>query len=211
LSTHNSRFKDDPVNAELLRSETADLVARYESEPNHTLHVARLALSLFDALSGWHGLGAHDRLLIETAAKLHDIGWSCTQPDGKGHHKASAKIIRSHAWQSLSARDREIVAQVARYHRKSPPGPDQEDFMALQAPDRDRVSWLAACLRIGDGLDRRHIQRVLDLEVRDEGDRLLILVKSPAETGAELLIAKKKADLLESLLGRKVVFTEGTD
>ena len=194
------------MNPEAARADMERLLAAYETEPNHTLHATRLACRLFDELRHRHGLGAEDRLLLEIAGALHDIGWSCTQPDGKAHHKVSAKMVRNFPWESLGSREKEIIAMVARYHRKSLPSADHADFMALPFADQERVQWLGAFLRIGDGLDRRHIQRVQEVEVRDLGNSCQILVYSPNEAEAELAGARKKADLLERLLQCKVEF-----
>ena len=86
------------------------LLARHEREPEHARQVARLALELHDALRPIHGQGARERELLECAALLHDIGWSATAPDGKGHHKASARLIRESTWETLTQREVRCVA-----------------------------------------------------------------------------------------------------
>jgi exopolyphosphatase/guanosine-5'-triphosphate,3'-diphosphate pyrophosphatase len=194
------------VNPEAVKAEAAPLVTAWESEPHHTIHVARLAVTLFDGFVHRHGLGEEDRLLLEIAGVLHDIGWSRTHPDGKGHHKVSARMIREHPWTSLTWRQTEIVAETARYHRKSLPSEEHPDFKGLTEDDQQRVAWLSAFLRIGDGLDRRHIQRVQEVEVRDLGDGCRITAHSTWEAEPELAAAKKKADLLEKLIRCETVF-----
>ena len=92
-----------------LIQESLALRARYDEEPDHSNHVAMLALQIFDGLCPWHGYGTRSRELLHSAALLHDIGWSQT-PDGKGHHKWSARIIQEHAWQNLTPEEVSIVA-----------------------------------------------------------------------------------------------------
>jgi exopolyphosphatase/pppGpp-phosphohydrolase len=70
------------------------LMSVYETEPVHVLHVRDLAVSLFDDLQFLHRMGPLDRAILDAASCLHDIGWTVTQPDGKGHHKESARLIR---------------------------------------------------------------------------------------------------------------------
>src|SRR3954465_1288773 len=144
------------------RPEFLGFMYELETEPQHVLHVGKLALLLFDQLQTLHQLGPEDRLLVEAAACLHDIGWAVT-PGGKEHHKASARLIRERAWKSLAPAEVAVLALVARYHRQSLPDPEHKDFMRLSPDHRNRVDRMAALLRMADGLDRRHRQLVVDL------------------------------------------------
>lgn len=196
------------MDASALRNEIGTLLQAYETEPEHVLQVARLAIGLFDGLAPWHRLGSDDRLLLEAGACLHDIGWSVTQPDGQGHHKESARLIREFAWKSLKPAEVALVALIARYHRKAIPEASHKDFTALAAADQRRVCVLAACLRIADGLDRRHIQRVDHLQVFLTDKATDIVVLTTHEVGAELAMAEKKADLLRQEFGGEVRFCQ---
>lgn len=135
--------------------EAHDLMKRLEPEPAHVIQVCRLAVRLFDLLERVHALPARDRMLLQCAALLHDIGWS-TSPTGKAHHKHSAKLIRRHTWESLDAGETGIVAQVARYHRRSLPAHRHAPYARLGHRDRRRVCALASLLRLADSLDRSH-------------------------------------------------------
>jgi exopolyphosphatase/guanosine-5'-triphosphate,3'-diphosphate pyrophosphatase len=197
------------MNPDLIRHETGILLVRHETEPEHTLHVARLAGQLFDGLSARHGLPESDRLLLDCAAALHDIGWAVTQPDGRAHHKASARMIREFQWTSLDREEVRLVAVVARYHRKSLPTEDHGEFVSLSADDRRRMLWLAGCLRLADGDDRRHLQCVGEVVVSLAGDGVELTVRSPREIGEELMAARKKSDLLQQVLGCPVRLVRG--
>ena len=108
------------MNTTAARAEFLATLRRLEPEPPHVLQVARLALRLFDELAALHQLGGEERVLLEAAACLHDIGWSVA-PDGARHHKESARLIRAQRWEHFSAAHVECIALIARYHRKSPP------------------------------------------------------------------------------------------
>lgn len=174
------------------------LLARYESEPSHVHHVQHLALNLFDSLRSWHGLGSRQREQLHAAALLHDIGWAVTQPDGRGHHKASARLIREHPWEGVDSLWVQGVAQIARYHRKNCPLPHHRDFAHLSADTQEQVRVLAALLRVADGLDRRHLQKVQSVvgTWRDSGLELIVFPKIPEDISPELIGASRKADLL---------------
>lgn len=194
-----------------LRCGVEALMARFETEPVHVLHVRDLALALFDGLGSAHGLSSDDRAFLDAAACLHDIGWFATQPDGKGHHRETARLIREHAWSGLRRETVEFIAQVARFHRKSIPSEKaHDDFAALPAKDRGRVRWLAGLLRVADGLDRRHIQAVTAVRVTQVGRVIRITASGVDALTTEVTGALKKADVLEEILGCRVEI-EGTE
>ena len=194
------------IDVDALRREVDALLARYETEPEHVRHVCHLALGLFDTWASVHAMGMEERLLLEAAACLHDIGWAVTQPDGKGHHKESARLIREFGWSGLEAGQVALMAEVARYHRKTIPDGGHEEFAALPAADQIRVRWLAAVLRIGDALDRRHLQRVSAAIGSVRRDELWITAVSTWVIDVELEAADRKADLLKSLWAGRVRF-----
>jgi exopolyphosphatase/guanosine-5'-triphosphate,3'-diphosphate pyrophosphatase len=193
------------MNTEAAREEVLALMQALEEEPHHVQHVATLALHLFDELEDLHGLGDHDRLILETAAQLHDIGWSAS-PSGKGHHRESARLIREHGWQHFSAQSIALIAQVARYHRKSPPDLEHEEFAALAPAERLRVQQLAAILRIADGLDRSHQQHVVHVSVEITPGRIIVHLTSRHPVSREIAAATKKADLAQTVFQREISF-----
>jgi exopolyphosphatase/guanosine-5'-triphosphate,3'-diphosphate pyrophosphatase len=186
------------------------LLGRHETEPEHVRQVARLALRLFDDLGPVHGCGAAERRLLECAALLHDIGWSISGRDGRGHHKASARLIREFPWTTLTPEEVRCVAAVARYHRKALPEAEHEDLKGISPADRTRVDWMAACLRTADGLDRRHLQGVADLSVHFGERRVELRVTAPGCIDDELAAADKKSDLLRRLLDRPIDLVQET-
>lgn len=187
------------------------LMTEYETEPVHVLHVRDLAVSLFDDLQFLHRLGPLDRAILDAASCLHDIGWTVTQPDGKGHHKESARLIREHSWTEVSPAVVALVSLVARYHRKSIPSEaDHEAFAERSADERRRIRWLAGLLRIADGLDRRHIQATQHVRAACVEGTVRIVASGVDGLEAEVLGARKKADLLAVATGFKIeVETEG--
>jgi exopolyphosphatase / guanosine-5'-triphosphate,3'-diphosphate pyrophosphatase len=181
------------------------LMTEYETEPVHVLHVRDLAVSLFDDLQFLHRCGPLDRAILDAASCLHDIGWTVTQPDGKGHHKESARLIREHAWTEVSPAVVAMVSLVARYHRKSIPSEaDHEAFAERSADERRRIRWLAGFLRIADGLDRRHIQATQRVRAGCVEGTVRIVASGVDGLDAEVLGARKKADLLAVASGLKI-------
>jgi exopolyphosphatase/pppGpp-phosphohydrolase len=189
------------------REEFIALMQTLESDLPHVLHVAQLAVHLFDELEDLHGLGDPDRLLLEAAACLHDIGHSVELSDGRGHHRESARLIRDHGWQHFSAERVNLIALVARYHRKSLPDLEHEDYAALAPLERLKVQKLASFLRIADGLDRSHRQVVTHFSAEIFPERILIHLSAEAAVEKEIVSAAKKADLAEAVFQRSVGFS----
>jgi len=190
-----------------LAKETLALRARYDEEPSHSDHVAMLALQIFDGLGSWHNLGERSRELLHCAALLHDIGWSQT-PDGKGHHKWSARLIQEHAWKNLTPEEVPLVAQIARYHRKAPPQPDHAEFHALKPAAQKSVMILGGILRVADALDRTHTGKIARLEASVDMAAIIVRVHPAGTWHAERATFELKSDMLKTAAQRSILCDE---
>jgi len=179
-----------------------------EAQPLHVSHVTNLALQLFDQLGALHGMGMRERLLLEAAGYLHDIGHRFDHLE-TGHHKESARMIREHPWKNFSTLEADLIAQVARYHRKSPPRLKHEEFARLSAPDRLLVQRLSALLRIADALDRSHEQHIARVTVDLLPDKLILHLESAGPVLLEVITARFKGDLAREVFQRELVFVFG--
>ncbi|HTK32768.1 MAG TPA: Ppx/GppA phosphatase family protein [Candidatus Saccharimonadaceae bacterium] len=177
------------------------LLARLGADGPHPRHVARLALALFDALREAHGLPDEARDLLHFAALLHDIG-SVIGYDG--HHEHSAYVIRHGNLRGLSAQEIERVALVARYHGKAQPRKRDPEIRALGKRARTEVRWLAAILRIAEGLERSHYQLIRSLRVVRRDASVSLVVSTKGAPQLELWAARRRVRLLERMLGTRV-------
>jgi exopolyphosphatase / guanosine-5'-triphosphate,3'-diphosphate pyrophosphatase len=190
--------------AEVLRSARI-LAARYQSDPGHGEHVGNLCALFFERLADLHQLSAHDALLLQVAAILHEVG---TYVSPRAHHKHSEYLILNSEVFGLDRMDVTIVALVARYHRHACPQLEHAGYAALSPDDRIRVSKLAALLRVADALERTHAQRVSQIEFRRDGNRLHVRLPGVADAAVERLAMAAKADLFELVFGLAVVVDE---
>ena len=189
---------------EVLRSARI-LAARYQSDPGHGTHVGSLCERLFDELADLHQLDAHDALLLQVAAILHEVG---TYISPRAHHKHSEYIILNSEIFGLDRLDIIVVALVARYHRHSGPKTDHEAYRALDTTDRIRVNKLAAILRVADALERTHAQRVRKLVLRREPGKLVLRLPGLNDAAVERIAMESKADLFQHVFGLAVVIDE---
>jgi exopolyphosphatase/guanosine-5'-triphosphate,3'-diphosphate pyrophosphatase len=132
-----------------------------------------------------------------------------------GHHKHSYYVIRnSEHLTGFTDREVELIAQVARYHRKSTPRKKHLEFTQLGPEDQVRVRALAGLLRVAVGLDRTHGARVsgLSCHVAEDGHLVVEAAAVPGEDiQLELYAADQRTGLLEEVLGMPVeVVAAGT-
>ena len=189
---------------ELRAQVTANAISlgkRYRFDELHARHVALLACRLFDALQEEHGLDASSRLLLEVSAILHDIGMVIR---ASGHHKHGYYIVNNSEIFGLDGRDRTVVANVVRYHRRALPSPSHVSYMSLNRGDRIVVNKLAALLRVADALDRSHQARVRELQVEKSEDEVTLRVSYGGNLALKILALERKADLFQEVFGLRV-------
>ena len=191
---------------DLRRRSVLHLAEAMDDDPTHTARTASLALELFDALGRWHHLGDDSRELLEAAALLANVGLFVSHSE---HHKHSYYLIRhSDRLAGFTDHEIELIALVARYHRKSAPKPKHAEFARLRRDDQERVRALAGILRVAIALDRSHDGRVGSVTVRraNGGGAIRIRVQpaDEADVALELQTADERKGLLEDVLGHRV-------
>lgn len=194
--------------SDLRRRSIDHLMQVCDDDPDHSWQVARLSLQLFDGLGEMLELTHFDRDILEAAALLANVGLIVAH---SRHHQHSYYVIRnSEHLAGFTDREIELIAQVARYHRRSAPTTRHAPFAALDAADRTRVRSLAAILRIAIGLDRSHAGLVDSVD-GSVGDTLAIIghAKDGADIELEVFAASERTGLLAEVSGRDVVVSAG--
>ncbi|MCW5891314.1 MAG: Ppx/GppA family phosphatase [bacterium] len=179
------------------------LAHRWVGADVHGRHVAVLARQLFDALAGDLGLPIESREMLEYAALLHDVGRAV---EHDRHQRHTYYIVKNSELLGFSPVEIEMLAQVARGHRKQPPRLSDPEVEVLPPARRRIVRGLAALLRVADALDRTHQGVISSLDVSRSEGRLVIRVDAGAERAElELWAAERRTDLLGRLLDRPVL------
>lgn len=178
------------------------LARRCHYPETHSRHVANLATSLFDQTQPLHGLGEWEREWLEYAALLHDIGY-VIHP--RQHHKHSYYLIKHSNIAGFRADEIEMIANIARYHRRAIPGKDHAGYRALPAQGRKTLTMLSALLRIADGLDRSHFSVVQNIRVI-LGKTVTIRLETTGDSELEIWTAQSRSGLFEKVFDRKVEF-----
>ena len=199
------------------RRSIRQLIDRCDDDPAHSMHVAALAVALFDALPELHDLGPSAREYLEAGALLANVGLVVAHSK---HHLHAYYMIRNSELAGLTDGEIEVIAQIARYHRKSEPKLSHESFAALDSAATsawcDR--WLPSCESRSArpsprATSHRHQGRNA---VAGDGTPATIkpltinAVAAPdTEIGLELFAADERKDLLEQVLGRPVEIAPG--
>ncbi|MCD4824094.1 MAG: Ppx/GppA family phosphatase [Phycisphaerae bacterium] len=181
------------------------IAARYRYDDKHAEHVAAIAVRLFDNLQNEHGLTQRHRLLLKVAALMHEIGKFVAT---RAHHKHSYYLIANAEILGLSRNEINMVAQVARYHRRSIPKTSHLEYAALPRDQRMVVNKLAAILRVADSLDKGHWQQLREFHFEQDRQELVIYVNGTGDLGLERLAIFQKSDLFEDIFGLKVRLDE---
>jgi exopolyphosphatase/guanosine-5'-triphosphate,3'-diphosphate pyrophosphatase len=184
---------------------------RCNYEKAHSDHVAALALQAFDQIAaqlartgqsiGGESVGAGGataRELLEAAGILHDVGYYINY---EKHHKHSYHLIVHSDLPGFTHREIEIIASVARYHRRAGPKPKHSNFAKLSAADQQLVTRLSAILRIVDGLDRAHAQNVKKVRVELRKGTAWFIVDAAQEPAVDIWGAARKSALFLKVFG----------
>lgn len=160
----------------------------------HSRHVAKLAGQIYAGLSELYKLPAGDGRLLESAARLQDVGYLINY---EGHHKHSYHLILHSRLEGFRPEELEIIANVARYHRGSHPKKKHENFSELTEEDRLRVRQMAAVLRVAGGLDRSHNQTIRDVKVDGAPGQVLLTVSADEYPEVDIWACRRRAELFE--------------
>ena len=185
------------------RRSVIELAERCNYWREHSQQVARMGLALFDQTQTAHGLGPREREWLEYAALLHDIGVHISY--GR-HHKHSYYLIKNGDLRGFEPEEVEVMALVARYHRRAPPKRSHEGYGSLSPELRRTVKVLSAILRVAEGLDRSHQQSVGALEVIPGSQDYLLRLTPAGDTELEIWAAQRSASPLEAVLRRLIRF-----
>ncbi len=190
-----SRNGQNEVVADPLEHSTQNTLLLYNGNVPHAEHVTRLADQLFVGCKELFSLDERSRLLLRTAALLHDTGISVNYYD---HYRHSTYLVENARLFGLSHREQMLTAVVSGWHH----GPNfRFDHNRLYHQFLDEADWqtarkLAFLLALAESFDETQLMLVKNVQVKPIDGRLKILLETKAPAPFELEAAMRYAKWL---------------
>ena len=196
---------DEPLIDDVRVAAVRNLAIQYESDMVHVEHVALLATQMFDSLvaGGLVAPRADERELLWAASMLHDVGMTISYDD---HHKHSRYLIESAELPGFDPRERALIAQMTRYHRKGVPKLGDIEPL-VDAADDALLARCATILRLAEHLERGRDQSVSQARLHTNGDG----VDLHLEAGGDLTLPRWSVErygddeAFERVFGRRLL------
>jgi exopolyphosphatase / guanosine-5'-triphosphate,3'-diphosphate pyrophosphatase len=171
----------------------------------HARKVAALAHVLFDSLQSLHALPPAYGKAIEAASYLHDTGHYISDTR---HHRHSCYLVENSDMPGFTERERRLIANLCRYHRKSGPNAAHSQFQGLDPEGKRAITMLTPLLRLADSLDRSMEQRVESVECETRDAEVIVRIRSTEDVDLEQWAGETVADLFREVYGRRLVIAK---
>mgnify|MGYP000891202005 FL=1 len=176
----------------------------YNCNQKHSDNIKKFACKIFDKMKGTHGLDQRKRLLLELAAVLHDSGHYVTAK----HHLLSAfDLIKNIDIYGMTENEMLITAYIARYNEFDIPNYEDIEFIKLSDKNKLIISKLVAIFRIANALDKSQKQKLKDIKVKLENDKLEIIAESSGNTYLEKWAFEQCSPFFKEVFGFNPVLT----
>jgi exopolyphosphatase/guanosine-5'-triphosphate,3'-diphosphate pyrophosphatase len=150
------------------------MAQRYQVPVRHVRRIAAFGHDLFEALQPLHKLPPYWGKLLEAAIYLYDTGHFVSDT---GHHKHSAYVVQNSDLPGFTDQEKNLIALLCRFHRKSMPSPRHTPFQSLGADERKALLQLIPILRLADAMDRSKEQRVREIECAVNNGAVVVQIK----------------------------------
>lgn len=182
------------------------MARRFGVDVAHARKTAQTAAKLFEATRALHQLPMAAGRLLEAAAYLVDTGHYVSD---MGHHKHSHYLVAHCDMPAFTSQERQILALLCRFHRKSMPQPRHAFFHEQSAEVKRQVLYLTPLLRLADSLDRSHDQRVDGLQVSVGTNSVTVELFSDADTNLEIWAGERVNEVFQGVYGQKLILRRG--
>ena len=195
----------EPLFDDVRTAAVRNLAIQYEDDLGHVEHVAELSLQMFDSLAsaGLFSPADGERQLLWAAAMLHDVGMTISYDD---HHKHSRYLIVSAELPGFDPRERALIAQISRYHRKGAPKLGEMANLA-RSGDEDLVARCAVILRLAEHLERGRDQSVRQVRLHGNGQGVDLRLEAAGDLTLPRWSVERYGDdeAFERVFGRRLL------
>jgi len=177
------------------------LKKKYHVSHKFGKEVARLSLELFDQSIELHHMPHRDRLLLEIASLVHEIGLYIRVG---GYHRHSAYLISVAPLLGLSKLEKNILTQVVRYQRKAAPSLNNQNFANMEPEDQRKIWQLSAFLRLGIALNKERRNRVHDVQLEISPENISLHLEGDGDLMLERWAILQTADYTKQAFQRSL-------
>jgi exopolyphosphatase/guanosine-5'-triphosphate,3'-diphosphate pyrophosphatase len=174
------------------------IAKKYSVDKKHASFVVRISLDIFDQTLEISKLDRKDRLYLQIAAILHDVG---NYAGFTRHEKQTYNIIKMQSILGISDEELNLIANIAYYHTSKIPSRLHNNYIDLNDNDKIRVSKLSAILKFAESMDCSHKQKIDKLVISKEKDLLVFVVHSKNDTLLEKWSVEVNMNYFEEVMG----------
>ena len=186
-------------------SVTRQVAKHYESDMDHTQNVEQLSMAIFDSIRKFSGLTQRDRLLLQVSGILHDCGKYVNMMHGTDN---TYYLVLNTEIIGLSEAEKRIVANVIRFNSNGEVPEFAEVSGEMDHMDYVRMLKMAAILRLANGMDRSHLQRIQDVRVSVKDNELKIMANTIYDITLEQGMMENRAHFFEQIYGLRPILRQ---
>lgn len=165
----------------------------------------KLALAIFDGIKKQAGFDSRDRMLLQLSCILHDCGKYVNMLNSTRY---SYDIVLATEFIGLSEQEKRMIADVIKYN-SWPEVPKPEMITAsLDRKNYIKMLKLTAILRIVNGMDRSHKQKIRKINVSLKDKTLIIRADTIYDITLEQGIMDNKSHFFEEIYGFRPVLRQ---
>lgn len=174
------------------------IAERFNTDIDHINRVSETALKIFDRMKKVHGMKNREKLLLQLAAILQDVGKFV---NNKGHNVLSYHMIKGMDIIGITENDLAIVSAIVLFHNTMDPNTEHEEYANLDPNSRMIAAKLCAILRLANAVHYAHNAKFNDVSVRLSGKELIITVSTYKNINLEKWTFKSKSRLFAEVYG----------
>lgn len=182
-----------------------NIAKKFSSDENYFNDVSRTALEIFDKMKKHHGLGERDRLMLNIAAILEDIGKAVNITS---HDRLSYHMIKGLDIVGINDEEKQTIASISYYHNDVMPFDDNGVYLSMDCEKRVRVCKLSAILKLANAVYTSHNNKFESVNVKCSGKELIVTISTYKNIDLEKWAFKKRKQLFEDVYGIKAVLNK---